>query len=147
LLAHHFALGFKTQRTHRSQANNHVSRVALVSFLSRAAASLSASGGPVARVGEYDTAFGFRDSKYALVIQTRWKDPAESSQHLAWTQEFFDAMKPHSTGKVYVNFVADEGEQRVADAYNASAMKRLQQIKTKYDPENLFRMNQNRHPA
>jgi FAD/FMN-containing dehydrogenase len=108
---------------------------------------LATLGGAVARVGENDTAFGFRGSKYALVIQTRWKDPAESSQHLAWTQEFFDAMKPHSTGKVYVNFVADEGEKRVADAYNADTLKRLGKIKAKYDPGNLFRMNQNIRPA
>ncbi|MGO9429976.1 FAD-binding oxidoreductase [Rhodoblastus sp.] len=108
---------------------------------------LATMGGAVARVGENDTACGFRDSKYALVIQTRWKDPAESAQHLAWTQGFFDAMKPHGAGKVYVNFVADEGENRVADAYNAGAMARLRKIKAKYDPGNLFRMNQNIRPG
>ena len=108
---------------------------------------LATLGGAVARVGENDTAFGFRDSKYAFVIQTRWKDPEESRQHLAWTQEFFDAMKAHGTGKVYVNFVADEGEKRVADAYNADSLKRLRKIKAKYDPGNLFRMNQNIRPA
>ncbi len=104
-------------------------------------------GGAVARVGENDTAFGYRDSRYALVIQTRWKNQGEDSRHLAWTQQFFDAMKAHSTGKVYVNFVADEGEARVKDAYNARSLERLRVIKAKYDPGNLFRMNQNIRPA
>jgi hypothetical protein len=108
---------------------------------------LATLGGAVARVGENDTAFSYRASKYALVIQTRWKNPDESRQHLAWTQEFFDAMKVHSTGKVYVNFIADEGEKRVADAYNARTFKRLREIKAKYDPGNLFRMNQNIQPV
>jgi FAD/FMN-containing dehydrogenase len=108
---------------------------------------LATLGGAVARVGENDTAFGFRDSKYAFVIQTRWKDPKESSQHLAWTQKFFDAMKVYATGKVYVNFLADEGEKRVADAYNTNSFRRLREIKAKYDPGNLFRMNQNIRPT
>ena len=56
-------------------------------------------------------------------------------------------MKPYSTGKVYVNFVADEGEARIADAYNARSFARLRVIKAKYDPGNLFRMNQNIRPA
>lgn len=56
-------------------------------------------------------------------------------------------MKVHSTGKVYVNFIADEGERRVADAYNAATFQRLRNIKAKYDPSNLFRMNQNIRPA
>ena len=104
-------------------------------------------GGAVARVDENETAFSHRGSKYALVIQTRWKNVNESAQHLAWTQEFFDAMRAHSTGKVYVNFIADEGEQRVADAYNSATFKRLREIKAKYDPANVFRMNQNIRPA
>jgi len=108
---------------------------------------LATLGGAMGRVAEDATAFGNRDAKYAFVIQTRWKDPKESTQHLAWTQEFFDAMKAHSTGKVYVNFIADEGEKRVADAYNTAAFKQLQTIKAKYDPGNLFRMNQNIRPV
>jgi len=55
-------------------------------------------------------------------------------------------MRPHGTGKVCVNFIADEGDARVADAYNAQALARLQAIKAKYDPRNLFRLNQNIRP-
>lgn len=108
---------------------------------------LANMGGAIARVGEDETAFGFRNSKYALVIQARWKNPSESAQNLAWTQEFFDAMKAHSTGKVYVNFIADEGERRVEDAYTTRTFKKLRGIKAKYDPSNLFRMNQNIRPT
>ena len=108
---------------------------------------LATMGGAVARVGENDTACGFRDSKYALVIQTRWKNAEEDAAQLAWTHDFFEAMRPHGTGKVYVNFVADEGEKRVADAYNAASLARLRTIKAKYDPNNLFRLNQNIRPA
>ena len=56
-------------------------------------------------------------------------------------------MRPHSTGKVYVNFVADEGDERVQDAFNPRAFARLRAIKTLYDPANRFRMNQNIPPA
>ena len=108
---------------------------------------LATLGGAVARVSENDTAFGFRDSKYAFVIQARWKNPQEDTQQLAWAQEFFDAMKVHSNGHVYVNFIAAEGEKRVADAYDPQAFQRLREVKAKYDPTNLFRMNQNIRPA
>jgi FAD/FMN-containing dehydrogenase len=107
---------------------------------------LATMGGTVARVGENDTACGFRDSKYALVIQARWKSAEEDAVQLAWTQNFFEAMKPHGTGKVFVNFVADEGDARVADAYNTQALARLRAIKAKYDSHNLFKLNQNIRP-
>jgi len=104
-------------------------------------------GGAVARVGEDETAFSYRNSKYALVIQTRWKNPTEPAEHLAWSGKFFAAMKTHSTGKVYVNFIADEGASRVMDAYTSSTFRRLQTIKAVYDPHNRLRMNQNIPPV
>lgn len=104
-------------------------------------------GGAVTRVGEDDTAFSHRNSEYALVIQTRWARPAESAEHLAWSQAFFEAMKAHGTGRVYVNFMADEGEARIADAYNPRTLRRLRAAKAMYDPHNRFRMNQNIRPT
>lgn len=104
-------------------------------------------GGAVARVGENDTAFSFRDAKYALVIQTRWENPAAAARHLAWSRDFFDAMRVHATGKVYVNFMADEGHSRVADAYTRETFTRLRAIKAEYDPRNRFRLNQNIVPS
>jgi FAD/FMN-containing dehydrogenase len=103
--------------------------------------------GAIKRVGENETAFSYRNSKYAMVIQTRWQDPYETEKHLKWTHDFFNAMKSHGTGKVYVNFIADEGDKRVRDAYNPTTFKRLQKVKAKYDPDNMFRMNQNIKPA
>ncbi len=103
-------------------------------------------GGAISGVGENDTAFSHRDSKYAMVIQTRWESAAEDGAQLGWTRSFFEAMQPHGTGKVYVNFIADEGEKRIADAYNKETFRRLREIKTKCDPTNLFRLNQNIKP-
>jgi FAD/FMN-containing dehydrogenase len=104
-------------------------------------------GGAVGHVGEDETAFSYRTSKYALAIQTRWADVDQSAEHLAWSHAFFEAMKAHSSGKVYVNFMADEGPQRIKDAYEPHTFKRLQAIKAAYDPHNRFRMNQNIGPA
>jgi FAD/FMN-containing dehydrogenase len=104
-------------------------------------------GGAVARVGDDETAFSYRTSKYALAIQTRWPDGDPSARHLAWSHAFFEAMKAHASGKVYVNFMADEGAERVMDAYQPHTFKRLQAIKEAYDPHNRFRMNQNIRPA
>jgi hypothetical protein len=104
-------------------------------------------GGAWGRVGENETAFGYRRAKYALAIQARWANVGEAAAHLAWSQKLFDAMKPHSSGKVYVNFIADEGDERVLDAYTTQTYERLSVIKAAYDPKNLFRMNQNIRPT
>ena len=82
---------------------------------------LATLGGAVARVGENDTAFGFPRSNAGIRHPDAMERPEEESrQHLAWTQEFLRRDERHTgAGKVYVNFVADEGERRVADAYNA----------------------------
>ena len=64
----------------------------------------------------------------------------------AWSRERL-GLKAHSSGKVYVNFMADEGPQRIMDAYEPHTFKRLQAIKAAYDPHNRFRMNQNIGPA
>ena len=70
-----------------------------------------------------------------------------AAEHLAWSQAFFDAMTVHSSGKVYVNFMADEGPQRVMDAYTPRTFARLRAVKAVYDPNNRFRLNQNVRPA
>jgi FAD/FMN-containing dehydrogenase len=104
-------------------------------------------GGAMARVEENATAFSFRDSAYALAIQARWSGAEEEAENLQWIHDFFEDMKVHSTGRVYVNFIADEGPLRVADAYNAATFQKLRQIKARYDPENRFCLNQNIPPA
>lgn len=108
---------------------------------------LARLGGAFAEMGEDDTAFGSRRSRYALVIQSRWKDPAETEKNLQWTRQFHTAMKKYGTGKVYTNFIGQEPPERVTDAYSIPTLERLRELKKQYDPENLFRMNINLKPA
>ncbi|MEJ2156462.1 MAG: FAD-binding oxidoreductase [Desulfobacteraceae bacterium] len=108
---------------------------------------LARLGGAFSAVGEDDTAFGFRQSRYALVIQTRWEDPEESERQLSWTREFHGAMAAHGNGKVYMNFIGQEPASRCADAYTAASIARLRDLKRRWDPDNLFRMNINIEPA
>ena len=107
----------------------------------------AALGGAVARVGEDETATGFRDAPFVLNINTRWADAAESERHITHTRELYDAFLPSSAGGVYVNFLGDEGEERVRAAYGDARYARLQELKRRYDPDNVFRLNQNIPPA
>jgi FAD/FMN-containing dehydrogenase len=103
-------------------------------------------GGAIARVGAEETAYGHRNARYALNIPSVWSDPAEDETNIRWTRETFDAMAPFSDG-VYVNFLGNEGDERVRAAYRASTFERLAALKRKYDPTNFFRLNQNIKPA
>ena len=82
-----------------------------------------------------------------LNINTRWADEAESERHLAHTRELYDAFLPSSAGGVYVNFLGDEGADRVRDSYGPEKYARLQALKSQLDPDNFFRINQNIPPA
>jgi FAD/FMN-containing dehydrogenase len=103
-------------------------------------------GGLVRRVGEDEMAFSHRDASCVLNIVTKWKDPRESEKHIKWTRDFEAAMRPYSTGGVYVNFLGEEGEERVKAAYGPAKYGRLAALKSKYDPANFFRLNQNIKP-
>jgi FAD/FMN-containing dehydrogenase len=92
-------------------------------------------------------AFSHRDASCVLNIVTKWKDPRESEKHIRWTRDFEVAMRPHSTGGVYVNFLGEEGEDRVKAAYGPEKYGRLVALKNKYDPTNFFRLNQNIKPT
>jgi FAD/FMN-containing dehydrogenase len=101
--------------------------------------------GAPSRVPEDETAFAHRSTPFLLNIHTRWRDAADDEKCLAWAREFHAATEPFSQG-VYVNFLSEEGEDRVKDAYTPETWGRLVDLKKKYDPENLFRMNQNIKP-
>jgi len=103
-------------------------------------------GGAVARVPASATAFTHRDAAFAMNIVGMWPDPAESAAHTRWVRDFAAAMQPHAAPGVYVNFLGDEGEDRVRAAYGPEAFTRLQAVKRKYDPGNAFRLNQNIRP-
>jgi FAD/FMN-containing dehydrogenase len=103
-------------------------------------------GGAVSRVGEMETAFSHRNVAFDYVIYALWTDPAESDRHIRWTRDFAAAMESFSVG-VYVNEMMNEGEDRVRAAYNPATYDRLVALKNRYDPTNLFRMNQNIKPT
>ncbi len=103
-------------------------------------------GGEMARVPADATAFAHRDANVMIALLTVFEDPAELPVHEAWTKEYFAALEPRARG-VYSNFLANEGEGRIREAYPTATYERLAEIKRSYDPSNLFRMNQNIRPA
>ena len=103
-------------------------------------------GGAVARVGEDETAFGGRDAGYTFNIGAVTTTAEGFDEERAWARDFWSALLPHQTS-VYVNFLMEEGEARVRQAYGAEKYERLRTLKRKYDPDNVFRLNQNIPPA
>ncbi len=103
-------------------------------------------GGAVARVPSDATAFGHRDAVWDLVIAAIWSEDAEQEAHIEWARSFFEAMQSYSTESVYVNYLSDEGEERVKSAYGEEHYSRLVRLKQRYDPGNVFRNNQNIRP-
>ena len=93
------------------------------------------------------SAFGNRQARFGMVIQTRWKEDSQTSKQEEWAHDVHQALRAPSTGKVYVNFMDNEGKKRVKDGYSEKDYDRLREIKRKYDPINLFRRNQNIPPA
>ena len=103
-------------------------------------------GGAVNRVPVDATAYPHRDAQFVMNVHTRWRAPAEDATCIDWARAFFDATAPHATGGVYVNFMPEDEAGQVERAYGPNR-KRLAALKAKYDPDNLFRMNQNIAPA
>jgi FAD/FMN-containing dehydrogenase len=103
-------------------------------------------GGAVAGVDEDATSYSHRGAAHNININAIWTDDPEPERHVEWVRGFWSAMKPFSDG-VYVNFLADEGQERVAEAYGAAKHARLVELKTKFDPTNFFRLNQNIVPS
>jgi hypothetical protein len=103
-------------------------------------------GGAIARVPPAATAYAQRDAAYDCFPIAIWDDPAEDGANIRWVRELWTALRPFSTGGVYVNNLGDEGEERVRAAYGDN-YGRLAALKAWYDPTNLFRLNQNIRPA
>lgn len=102
-------------------------------------------GGATARVDADATAFGDRNAKFMMNVHGRWETPAEDQTVVQWCREVYAAATPYATGQAYVNFMTGEESARVGEAYGRN-YDRLRQVKRKYDPGNLFRMNQNIEP-
>ena len=103
--------------------------------------------GAVSRVDQDETAFNHRDAEFSFLIDSKWADPAESEKHIRWTRDYFSTMEPFYVGGAYINYLGDEGEDRVKAAYGAAKYQRLAALKNTYDPTNLFHLNQNIRPA
>jgi FAD/FMN-containing dehydrogenase len=102
--------------------------------------------GAVHDVAAADTAWSYRDARWASVIVGVDPDPANAAAIRDWTVRYFDALHPYSAGGAYVNMMMDEGQERVRASYRGN-YDRLARIKATYDPDNLFRVNQNIRPA
>ncbi len=102
--------------------------------------------GAAGRVGSQDTAWGYRDTNFSQVVVAVDPDPANNARMIQWAKEYSDALRPESAGGGYVNMIMDEGADRVRAAYRENYA-RLADIKAKYDPRNLFHVNQNIAPA
>lgn len=103
--------------------------------------------GAIARVGEDATAYSHRQAPFLINVNAMWTDRAESETQIAWARDFWTAMQPFSAGGVYVNFLSNEGQDRVRAAYGAKTYARLAALKRAYDPDNVFQLNQNITPA
>lgn len=102
--------------------------------------------GAASRVGAADTPWAYRDAKYAGVIVGVDPDPANADKITSWCKNYWQALHPYSSGGAYSNFMMDEGQERVQASYKHN-YERLLRIKKAYDPNNLFRVNQNIKPS
>jgi FAD/FMN-containing dehydrogenase len=103
-------------------------------------------GGAMARVPADATAFAHRDSRIMVNVGAMYEQPDERSDHESWVADLTSKLSRGDTG-TYVGFLGDEGEERVRAAYPGATWDRLARVKARYDPENLFRLNQNIPPA
>ena len=99
----------------------------------------------IAHVARGATAYINRDAAYDCFPVSIWSDPGDDAANIEWARELYTAMKPFAIGGIYVNNLGDEGEDRIREAYGSS-YDRLAALKRKYDPDNLFRRNQNIRP-
>jgi hypothetical protein len=102
--------------------------------------------GAVHEVGNTETAYSYRDANFSMVITAVSPDPAEMPEYIKWVKDYWSAAHPYSAGATYVNFMMDEGQDRIKTAYREN-YSRLVQLKKKWDPNNLFRVNQNIKPS
>jgi len=104
-------------------------------------------GAAINRVAAEATAYPLRNAQFIMNVHTRWDDAAKDRECVAWARDLFEKMTPFATGGVYVNFMPEDESLRSRPGAYGANYERLSKIKAKYDPENLFRMNQNIAPA
>ncbi|MEX1007305.1 MAG: FAD-binding oxidoreductase [Acidimicrobiia bacterium] len=104
-------------------------------------------GGAISRVPEDAMAFGQRHAEWNIHYLSMWEQPADDTKNIEYTRAISGAMKPWASGRVYLNFIGDEGQERVESGFGPETYPRLQALKKQWDPDNLFRHNQNIKPA
>ncbi len=104
-------------------------------------------GGAIARVDENETAHGERQAPFVLNVIATTHEPAGLETHIDWAQRLYSEIEPSLTGGAYINFLSSEGEDRVRAAYGTEKFARLRALKDRYDPTNLFHLNQNIPPS
>jgi FAD/FMN-containing dehydrogenase len=102
--------------------------------------------GAAGRVAPDATAYPFRDAAFLVNVAGAWRDAADNERNIRWVREYFEALRPHSEAGSYINLTSDDDEASVRLNYRQN-YQRLRETKRKYDPENLFRLNQNIRPA
>jgi FAD/FMN-containing dehydrogenase len=102
-------------------------------------------GGAISEVPQQATAYGHREAQFAMNVHGRWADEEMDEACIGWARDLFKSAAPFATGAVYVNFMTQDEGERVRAAYGPN-YERLVQLKRKYDPTNLFRLNQNIRP-
>jgi hypothetical protein len=110
-----------------------------------AMAHLNHFGGAMSRIANDATPFAHRDALFAFSPDALWDKPEETAANVEWAKGYWQALRAYSPRGGYVNFLTDEGQDRVRESYQGN-YDRLVQIKRKYDPTNLFRLNQNIKP-
>ena len=102
-------------------------------------------GGAAAQVGANDTAFGDRSAPFIMNLLANWADPAADAGNVSWVRDLFNKLRPAMKPGVYVNFMSGDEQDRVPEAYQ-ERWERMVAVKTHYDHNNLFRLNQNVPP-
>ena len=103
-------------------------------------------GGALARIDADSTPLGQRGAQWVTHPFATWENPADDEANIAWVRDYRKANAPFTTGGVYLNFIGDEGDDRIKAAFGAEKYDRLAQIKAEYDPANVFAGNQNIRP-
>jgi Berberine and berberine like len=116
-------------------------------MISECSARCSQIGRPCAgRVAVDATAFPQRSSHFVMNVHARWREPKLDQECIGWARQLFEAAKPHAAGTAYINFMPEDEVDRVEAAYGGN-YRRLAEVKRRYDPQNLYRMNQNVTPV
>jgi FAD/FMN-containing dehydrogenase len=103
--------------------------------------------GQVHRTDPTASAIGFHGASYNLLVNAKWLDPGADAENVAWTREAFAGLQPFVAGGAYVNYLLAEPEERIRAAYGGEVYDRLARVKARYDPGNVFQLNQNIRPA